>query len=90
MNNATINDTQATPQDHPRHRLAHTQCAALQKAIKRCPPPRGFPRLGSPRHALHVLVANLGGPKEALEAGAASKDWLHLDLQYKKEEDERL
>ena len=76
VNNATINDTQAT-------RNLIDSLIPICKAIKR------FPRLGSPRHALHVLVANLGGPKEALEAGA-EKDWLPLDLQYKKEEDERL
>ena len=38
----------------------------IGKAIKR------FPRLPSPRFALHVLVANLGSPKEALEAGCGS------------------
>ena len=75
---------------------AHTEVADTQatrnlidslipicKAIKR------FPRLGSPRHALHVLVANLGSPKEALEAGA-EKEWLPLALQYDKDSSEKL
>ena len=53
------------------------------KAIKR------FPRLGSPRHALHVITANLGSPKEALEAGA-DPEWLPLPLQYSKDKGDKL
>ena len=69
-------DTQAT-------RNLVDSLVPICKAIKR------FPRLGSPRHALHVLVANLGSPKEALEAGA-EKEWLPLALQYEKGEAEKL
>ena len=53
------------------------------KAIKR------FPHLGSPRHALHVITANLGSAKEALEAGA-EVDWLPLALQYDKTTGQKL
>ena len=55
----------------------------IGKAIKR------FPRLPSPRFALHVLVANLGSPKEALEAGC-ELDWLPPELQWQKDEGEKL
>ena len=70
-----LSDTQAT-------RNLVDSLVPICKAIKR------FPRLGSPRHALHVLVANLGSPKEALEAGA-EKEWLPLALQYEKGETEK-
>jgi len=76
MHNSTLADTQAT-------RNLVDSLIPICKAIKR------FPRLGSPRHALHVLVANLGSPKEAIEAGA-EKDWLPLGLQYDKTDDEKL
>ena len=48
-----------------------------------------FSKNCTPRHALHVLVANLGSPKEALEAGA-EKEWLPLALQYDKDSSEKL
>lgn len=65
-----VADTQAT-------RNLIDSLIPICKAIKR------FPRLGSPRHALHVITANLGSPKEALEAGA-DPEWLPLALQYDK------
>ena len=55
----------------------------IAKAIRR------FPRLGSPRHALHVITANLGSPKEALEAGC-DIEWLPLALQFDKDKEEKL
>jgi hypothetical protein len=55
----------------------------IAKAIRR------FPSLGSPRHALHVITANLGSPKEALEAGC-ERDWLPLALQFEKDQEEKL
>ena len=74
--NSEVADTQAT-------RNLVDSLIPICKAIKR------FPRLGSPRHALHVLVANLGSPKEAYEAGA-ERDWLPHDLQYDKDSSEKL
>jgi len=76
MHNSEIADTQAT-------RNIVDALIPVCKAIKR------FPRLGSPRHALHVIVANLGSPKEALEAGAEI-DWLPPGLQYSKADGEQL
>ena len=73
---AEVADTQAT-------RNLIDALIPVCKAIKR------FPRIGSPRHALHVLVANLGSPKEAYEAGA-ERDWLPHDLQYDKDSSEKL
>ena len=74
--NSDVADTQAT-------RNLIDSLIPVVKAIKR------FPRLGSPRHALHVITANLGSPKEALEAGAEI-DWLPPALQYDKASGEKL
>ena len=71
--------------------VADTQATRnlVDSLIPVCKAIRRFPRLGSPRHALHVLVANLGSPKEALEAGA-DPEWLPSALQYDKEKGEKL
>mmetsp|Transcript_74899 Transcript_74899/g.206586 ORF Transcript_74899/g.206586 Transcript_74899/m.206586 type:complete len:128 (+) Transcript_74899:1462-1845(+) len=48
-----------------------------------------FPNVPSPRHALQVLTANLGSTREALDAGA-DISWLPLQLQFDKDEKEKL
>ena len=74
--NTELGDTQAT-------RNLIDALVPICKAIRR------FPRLGSPRHALHVITANLGSPKEALEAGA-ELEWLPPDLQWAKATGDKL
>jgi hypothetical protein len=76
VNDSKISDTQAT-------RNLVDALIPIAKAIRR------FPRLGSPRHALHVITANLGSPKEALEAGC-DMEWLPLALQFDKSKEEKL
>ena len=76
MARAEIADTQAT-------RNLIDSLIPICKAIRR------FPRLGSPMHALQVITANLGSPKEALEAGA-EMEWLPLALQFDKDKEEKL
>ena len=74
--NTELADTQAT-------RNLVDALTPLCKAIRR------FPRLGSTRHALQVVTANLGSPKEALEAGA-ELEWLPPGLRWDKETGEKL
>jgi len=76
LHNSDVADTQAT-------RNLVDSLIPICKAIKR------FPSLGSPRHALHVITANLGSPKEAFEAGAEI-DWLPPALQWQKTDDDKL
>ena len=76
MSGSEVADTQAT-------RNLIDALIPIAKAIRR------FPRLGSPRHALHVITANLGSPKEALEAGC-EMEWLPLALQFDKDKEEKL
>lgn len=73
---SSIADTQAT-------RNLVDALIPIAKAIRR------FPSLGSPRHALHVITANLGSPKEALEAGC-DVEWLPPALQFEKDKEETL
>ena len=74
--NSIVADTQAT-------KNLIDSLIPVGKAIRR------FTRLPSPRHALHVLVANLGSPQEALDAGC-DLDWLPPELQWQKDEGENL
>ena len=76
LSGSELADTQAT-------RNIIDALIPIVKAIQR------FPRLGSPRHALHVITANLGSAKEALEAGA-DISWLPPALQFDKQPDEKL
>ena len=76
LHNSSVADTQAT-------RNLVDALIPIAKAIRR------FPSLGSPRHALHVITANLGSPKEALEAGC-DVEWLPPALQFEKDKEEML
>ena len=71
--------------------LADTQATRnlVDALVPVCNAIHRFPRLGSPRHALHVITANLGSPKEALEAGA-ELEWLPPDLRWEKAAGEKL